>query len=284
LLYHLINFYARHFSFPRRGWKYFRRFLKYFKLDKKEFQKKIANGALMNVTPVSHIDQQLFWYGYYEKPLALLLERILKPDSVFFDIGANIGYFSLIAAKKSKEGMIYSFEPVKELFHKLKLNLEENEVQNVRAFCLAVGENKDESVIYLSGPDNPGMSSMKPAENFSGTTQPTGVISIDDWMKESGTKRPDIIKLDVEGSELLALKGMKLTLSEHKPFLIVEISAVTLSRFQTRPGDVFHYLFELGYKSFDVTHTGELKEKAGSLPEENVVFIHKDNSGNFEFD
>jgi len=70
----------------------------------------------MLITPAEHIQQQLFWYGYYEKPVALLLEEFIKDDSTILDIGAHIGYFTLVAAQRAKNGKIYAFEPVTELF------------------------------------------------------------------------------------------------------------------------------------------------------------------------
>jgi FkbM family methyltransferase len=228
----------------------------------------------MLVTPSEHIQQQLFWYGYYEKPVTVLLQMLLKPDSIMLDIGANVGYFTVIAASLAKNGKVYAFEPVTELFEKLKTNIHENNLFNAMAINAAAGESQRESLIYISDESNKGMSSLKPPENFSGYSQPVTIVRIDDWIKQTDIDRVDFIKIDVEGYELFALQGMTEMLMNFTPVLIVEINANTLAYFCLSPNDVMEFLKNLGYMPFNVNENGLLKKIGTARWAENLAFIH----------
>jgi FkbM family methyltransferase len=280
-VYKLINFYTQRFSFPHRGWKYFRRLLKTWDIEKREYRKKISNGMFMLLTPSEHIQQQLFWYGYYEEPVALLLEHITEPNSIVLDIGANVGYFTLIAAKKAKTGKIFSFEPVSELCEQLRKNIEENKLNNVEINRLAVGEHNQDAVIFLSGSDNQGMSSLRPPENFAGISQPIRTIRIDNWAIENNIKKIDVIKLDIEGSELSALKGMDQTLNKLKPMIIVELNPDTLGYFDLLPSDVLVYLRNKNYIPFEINERGSLRQANSTHLNGNIAFIHRDKLSEF---
>jgi len=282
-VYKLINFYTQRFSFPHRGWKYFRRLLKSWRISNKEYRKKIFNGLYMLVTPSEHIQQQLFWYGYYEKPISLLMEKVTKAHSIVLDIGAHIGYFTLVAAKIAKNGRVYAFEPVAKVFQRLQKNIAENNLSNAITVHAAVGEAGNDSLIYISNEDNMGMSSLRPPENFSGFTQPITVMSIDEWIKKTGIDKVDVIKLDVEGSELFALQGMKQTLTNLKPVMIVEINAATLAYFDLTPGEVVHFVLDLGYLCFNVTSNGFLERISNERVAENVAFIHSEKLEQFTY-
>jgi len=248
--------------------------LKWLGLSKREYRKKIFNGMYMLITPAEHIQQQLFWYGYYEKPVALLLEEFIKDDSTILDIGAHIGYFTLVAAQRAKNGKIYAFEPVTELFQKLQRNIDENGLLNAEALNYAVGDSEEDSLIHLSSPDNTGMSSLRPPENYSGISETIRLITIDGWINQEKIATVDIVKLDVEGCELLALRGMEKLLLNQKPVLIVEINAETLGYFNFSPKDVMDYLDHLGYLSFGISKNGFLQKIAEVNREGNIAFVH----------
>jgi FkbM family methyltransferase len=235
----------------------------------------------MLVTPSEHIQKQLFWYGYYEKPVARLLERLTERNGIILDIGANIGYFTLIAAKKAKAGKVFSFEPVKELFQSLQKNVDENNLYNVDINQVAIGEDDKDGVIFISGSENLGMSSLRPPENFAGVSQPVKTICIDNWAIEKNIQTIDIIKLDVEGSELLALKGMDQTITTFKPVLIVEINPDTLAYFNLVPSDVSIYLNSKNYQPFEISERGLLCQANATDLYGNIAFIHSDKLNEF---
>jgi len=276
MFYKLVNVYTRNFSFPHRGLKYFLKAASWLGIANRAYQKRLYDNFYMFLNPTEHIQQQLFWYGYYEKELGDLLNKIVKPGDVFLDLGANIGYFSLLVATNSPSVKVISFEPVAGLFQNMNDNVCLNNIKNISTINAAVGETSEEKELFISGPDNLGMSSFHHPENYSGRKERVKVVALDDWFKTCGLSKIDIIKLDIEGSELAALKGMKQLLEKQKPVLIVEMNPETLSMFNLKPSDICDYLKQLNFEGFLILGNGRL----GHLnPEEirqtrNVLFIH----------
>src|SRR6185295_3471195 len=104
---------------------------------------------------------------------------------------------------------VISFEPVKDLFKKMNENVSINDNKNIVTINVAIGEMNEQRELYISAPDNLGMSSFHQPENYSGRKEEVEVIVFDDWFKTSGLTKIELIKLDIEGSELAALKGMR---------------------------------------------------------------------------
>src|SRR4030095_8038429 len=219
MFYKLLNVYTRNFSFPHRGLKYFLKAANSLGIANRTYKKRLHDSFYMFLNPTEHIQQQLFWYGYYEKELGDLLKKIIKPGDVFLDLGANIGYFSMLVANNSPSVKVISFEPVASLFQKMNDNISLNNIKSISAINAAAGETNEDKALFDSATDNLGMSSFKQPENYSGKKEKVKVVTIDDWFKTSGLSKIDVIKLDIEGSELAALKGMKEVLQKQKPVL-----------------------------------------------------------------
>ncbi len=278
MFYKLLNVYTRHYSFPYRGLKYFLKMAKWLGIADKKYKKKLPQGFYMLLTPSEHIQQQLFWYGYYEKPLADMIKKILQPGNVFLDIGANIGYFSLLAANSEPTSKIISFEPVKNLFQKLEENVSLNDLKNITTLNVAIGEINGEKELFISAADNLGMSSFQQPENYSGKKENVKIISIDSWFRTARLSKVDLIKLDVEGSELAALKGMQGVLQNFKPLVIAEINPETLGLFTLTPADIFDYLNKLDFDGYLISEPGKLEQvKPNEINQTvNVLFISRE--------
>lgn len=278
MFYRLLNVYTSNFSFPHRGLKYFLKAATSLGIINRTYKKRLEDDFFMFLNPTEHIQQQLFWYGYYEKELGDLLKKIIKPTDVFIDVGANIGYFSLLVAHRFSSAKVISFEPVADLYKKMNDNITLNSIKNIITENTAAGEVSGEREIFVSAPDNLGMSSFHKPENYSGYKEKTKVVAIDEWFKSSGLSQIDIVKLDIEGSELAALKGMKEILQNFKPFLIIEINPETLSMFNLQPSDIYDFLQHEGFKQFLISENARLKqsdqtEKGQTM---NVLFAHQD--------
>jgi FkbM family methyltransferase len=278
MFYKLLNVYTRNFSFPHRGLKYFLKAANSLGIANRTYKKRFHDNFYMLLNPTDHIQQQLFWYGYYEKEVGDLLKKIVKPGGVFLDLGANIGYFSLLVADNSPSVKVISFEPVASLFQKMNDNISLNNIKNISTVNAAVGEIFEEKELFVSAPDNLGMSSFHQPENYSGKKERVKVMAIDDWFKTSGLSKIDIIKLDVEGSEIGALKGMKEVLQKQKPILIVEVNPETLSMFNLEPFDIYDYLKELNFEGFLILKNARLEHLDHIEINEttNVLFIHQE--------
>ncbi len=281
MFYRLLNLYVQKFPFPRRGLKYFLKIMHFLGITDKAYQKRLPEKIFITLNPAEHIQQQLFWYGEYEKPLGTVLKNLLQPDSTFIDIGANIGYFSLLAAKAAPKSKIVAFEPVSYFFDALENNIALNHFKNIQSVKSAVGEKEEDRLIYLSAGNNAGMSSFHPPENYSGSNETVKVVTLDSWFAGSGLAKIDIIKIDVEGSELAVLKGMKEIITRFKPHILLELNPETLAYFKLTTGDVLSFVSQFSYKPYLITEPGKLKELNTTeiISTINIALIHIEKSG-----
>lgn len=168
------------------------------------------------------------WVGTYELPKAIRFFKSLKQGMVVYDIGANAGYYSLLASRAVGEsGRIFAFEPVKENMAFLQRHAELNSAKNIVRVEAAVADR--EATEYFK----PGTSGTGSGH---GRLSPEGAVavrvtSLDAFVFSGGNPPPDCIKIDVEGAEERLLKGALKVLKLHKPviFLAAHSSPLSLS-------------------------------------------------------
>lgn len=278
LIYKITRWYVLRFKFPTRGEKYFSAILKHYSLFNKPFIKKLHNGQLIRLIPHDHIQRTLLWYGFYEKDSILTWEKLIGRDSVVFDIGANIGYYTLIAAHKATHGSVHSFEPVHVNFQALEKNISLNNLSNVIANACGISNAHSMEKYYVSSIDNSGMSGMKPAENFSGLVETINTITVDDYVREHDLERLDFVKIDIEGNELNALMGMKNVLQKFKPVIFIELVEKHLQKFDTNIAAVYNFLRSYEYAPYEIVSAGVFKAIQVEKESDMMVFLPPGNS------
>jgi FkbM family methyltransferase len=251
-LYNTINWYSQRFPFPKRGWKYFQSLLRLFRIATKVYKKKIFNGLFLYVNATDHIQKSVFWYGYYEKNVSLLWQSLIKEDSIVVDIGANIGYFSLLAAAKARSGRVISFEPVSLFRKQMAKNLDLNSVHNFELLPYCVSNKNELREVFIAGDDNLGMSGLHPPENFSGNKETVECIVIDDWRKNRSLPPVNFLKIDIEGAEKKALEGMTQLLRNDQPVIFIEIIDSLLSKFSSSATEIYSLLEQHHYKAYEI--------------------------------
>lgn len=189
------------------------------------------------------------WRQFFEEGQIDIACHYLPKKAVIIDIGANIGNHTMYWASKCDPCRIYAFEPVPETFEILKRNIAINCFVNVKIFNMGLSDEPSHAEIDSFFPENIGATVIKKSEK--GTLQ---VEKLDNIKIEEN--RVDFIKIDVEGHELLVLKGAIETLKKYKPVIFIEM-------FEPNFEAGNKILIDLGY---------ELKENLGS---HNYVYVHK---------
>ena len=187
----------------------------------------------------------------------------LKPSSILFDIGANVGLFSIVAGLKEKTCKIYAFEPSSQNFEILKENTKLNNLKNVFPDRVAIANFVGETMLKLN-------SSFKDVLNTIGQPrypdckivgkEKVPVTTLDEFIKRNNIPKVNIMKVDVEGAEFLVFQGAK-TLLKRKdaPLIIYESSLWTTKGFGYHPVEIMWSLRDLGYKLFDLDEeTGKI--------------------------
>jgi len=175
-----------------------------------------------------------------------LFQNALKPGFTVLDIGAHHGYFSLLAARRvGKEGMVYAFEPAPQNFQILKRNVELNHFTNVIPVNKAVSDRSATTPFFLR--QHTGViGSLFPTGSPDEFTVPVECITVDAFLAGGPV---DVVKMDIEGGEPFALKGMKKTLSKSKDIvLFVEFNAPSLHRAGSNPEDLLAQLENTGFE------------------------------------
>lgn len=153
------------------------------------------------------------------------LHKFLSPGMVVFDIGAYHGIYSVIAGKKvSPTGQVYTFEPTPSHYHRIKHHLWLNKVENVVVEQLALSNSDGTTEFHIPVNGVMTVGSLKPSLFSRGKLQAITVETnrLDTYLEKRSIEKIDLIKVDVEGAEMLLLEGASLTLKKFQPLLILE--------------------------------------------------------------
>ena len=186
----------------------------------------------------------------YEKHEVLFFLDTVKAGMTVFDVGANIGLYSVLAGRKvGAEGKVFSFEPDPVNFNFLRKNIDLNNLKNVMPVNKAVTSKSDDVKLFLSK-ENFGDHSLYNTEIQRNSISVPGV-SLDDFVREMGLKSIDLIKLDIQGAEGLALQGMKEILnSVNAPKLFIEYYPYGLKKMGIDPLQILTTLENYNYEIF----------------------------------
>jgi FkbM family methyltransferase len=191
-------------------------------------QTKLYNGLVCNVHNTNdHISKVLRQTGVWEVNVTYWIEK-LSQGGVFLDVGANIGYCSLIASKKYEK--VYAFEPIPENYVLLEKSIQDNHIQNIEVVKKCVGNSENLELTAFT--DN--MGGTRNIENTKkqnvshmkvNSTRVYDVITLDKFTEN--IKSIDLMKVDVEGHELQVLQGFSKNITKCKNILL-ELSPCSL--------------------------------------------------------
>ena len=203
------------------------------------------------------IQQQIFLFGYFDQPGINFIKKNLKKDHVFIDAGANIGAYSLVASKiVGDQGKVIAFEPVKNTFDHIQENISLNNLKNIDLNKTALGEKKERITIYSGDDSNTGNSSIIKNEASHSASEEIQCINFDEEF--SDLERIDFLKIDIEGAEYYALKGMIKSLEKFKPTILIEISDEIIDKADYSKKDLIVLLTNIGYQQYGLNESGEI--------------------------
>ena len=188
----------------------------------------IAAGELAGMRMCLNMKSEKdYWLGTYETKLQSTIHQMVQPGMVAYDVGANIGYITLILAKiVGTTGHVFAFEALEGNLDRLHENLKLNDLQSrVEVVSNAIVDTK-RKVRFLKGPSlGTGKANGSAGrQNFSySNASIVNGISLDDFVYDSGNPPPHIVKIDVEGGEVFVLPGMQRLLVEQRPLVLIEL-------------------------------------------------------------
>ncbi len=187
----------------------------------------------------------------YEPHVTRELRRLLRAGMTFLDIGANIGYFALLAAEcVGEDGTVLAFEPVERNRDALLSSIEVNKRRNITLYPFAVGERQHRVALDIGGKSsNSRVLTTIPAD---GQAPVVEVVALDEFLP--ALPRLDVVKMDIEGAESQAVRGMRRLIEQHRPVILTEFSPDLIRITSGIEPDVFlDELCNMGYELFEMT-------------------------------
>jgi len=243
-------------------------------------------GEEMLVVMPELVSRAIYHYGYYEEGLTKMVLEYLKPGMVFIDIGAHLGYYTLLASTiVGDAGQVHAFEPTPSTYRILEINTQgrKNVILN-RMAVFSSGSSMLE--FYDYGPRYSGHNSFtapRLPKQVQKTIHPklfkVGCVTLDDYCSTNRI-RPSFVKIDAESAEFDVLSGMLHVIQDYHPIISLEVGDEEQIPGVKSSRECVMFLIERGYKACQyrrgmiVEHT--LKQK---YDYDNLLFINPEQKG-----
>jgi FkbM family methyltransferase len=219
-------------------------------------------GAEIAVDLWQMMQQRMFYFRVWEPNISCLVEEILHEGEVFVDLGSNVGYFTLLAAKLvGPSGTVISVEAMPSSFAGLMVNVGRNAVTNVRALNCAAADLEGELPIYQGAFRNSGTVTTAAAAGrpFAGCVP---ALPLDKMLTSEEMGRLSLIKIDIEGGELPVLQRLLTTLDSYSPRMQI------ICEFDSELGGqplraVFEEFLDRGYLAYRIPNTYDYQSWLG---------------------
>lgn len=216
------------------------------------------DGLVIRIYPGNEVFRALFVGGIYDPNIVVIINSLLSKGSVFIDVGANIGYFSLLASKAvGKDGYIVAVEPSSRDYSRLVDNVKINNLTNIIATqCLAISNVSGSAKLAIACEERSALNTLGSEFSFKGIdkvkTEDVKMISIDELVSDMKLNRVDVLKLDIEGSELKALIGAKNVIEKFRPAIMLGVNENSLKACGTDHKEIQQILKKMRYRAYRV--------------------------------
>lgn len=168
-------------------------------------------------------------FSNYEERTKKALFEYLPEGGVFYDIGANIGMYSIYSLINHTSAQLYSFEPEPHTYSLVKKTLESAK-GDYHLYNVAIGKDNEERKIYTSTVNDGGHSFLNEGiDKDDSKFSVVKIVNLDDFRCKNSIPLPDVVKIDVEGFELEVLKGMRQTIIDARPIMQIESNNIDLA-------------------------------------------------------
>jgi FkbM family methyltransferase len=213
----------------------------------------------MRVDPADENGRRVYIHGLdWRERLTRHFVRLLRRGDCVIDVGANVGYFSLVAAELvGPEGSVHAFEPAPQVLPLLQENARLNPQANLQVHGAAVTDRSGQTRFYAAPRGRSGYSSIRDLGEQTSGVSSVPTVALDALLDEFPPVR--LVKIDVEGAELCVLRGMRRLIARDRPFLIVELDDGFLRELGADAGQVCTLLRETGYELERIVAAGGLQ-------------------------
>lgn len=190
----------------------------------------------------------LYIYGVMERDELYFWRKLIRKGDIVIDVGANYGYWTLVASKLvGNSGTVLSFEPIDSTYETLLKNISASNVNNVTIYKQGLSNKTETTFFYSLSSDDIGSQSSQGQQSILDfdNKQQVDLVTLDGVIKTK--KSVKLVKIDIEGGELNALKGMEQLLKDSQPYITFEWNILTAESMGYHPDQILSYLESLNY-------------------------------------
>jgi FkbM family methyltransferase len=260
----LARAYFTYFPIEKGKWRLWRKVAPYLSRNPSaEVEIALKYGVRARLDPADAIQRFVYYWGSWAPSETRVMRRLLRPGDTVIDAGANFGYFTLLASRiVGPTGQVVAFEPVPPTVQRLKRNLELNGATNVVLHECAVSDNQGTVRISKPSAQNSGANTIRTIEKPLDSWEVPSV-RLDDVI--SGAIEVRVLKVDVEGAELMLVRGCRQhILAGLVPYVICEVHDEFLRELGSSSQEFFEVMTSYGYRAYDF-------ERARLTPLSNLV-------------
>jgi len=217
-------------------------------------------------------------FDTYEADDAAMMYELINDGDNVFDVGANIGFYSINFSKSFPNAKINSFEPIPSTYALLEKNVSLNRTTNIETNNFGFSSEEKTLEFYVSASTSVSSSAQDLTSGVDTEKVVCKVLPLDIYVAKNNTK-VDFIKCDVEGAELFVYQGAKATLAEQKPIVFTEMLRKWAAKFEYHPNDIIDLFEELGYSCyviFDKMNLRKIEKVDETTSETNFVFLNNE--------
>jgi FkbM family methyltransferase len=219
---------------------------------------RFGRGLRMCVDPHDENGRRVFLRGYEpHERLTRHFVRLLRAGDAALDVGANMGYYTLVAALQvGSRGCVHAFEPAPDTLRLLRANAGLNPAAPITVHAQAVSDHCGETRFFAAPADRSGYSSLRDLGLETQSVHTVPCIALDSLLDELPPVR--LIKIDVEGAELRVLRGMRGLIARDRPHIIIEVCDAFLRQLGADAAQVCAHLRGAGYDLHQIVARGAL--------------------------
>jgi FkbM family methyltransferase len=244
----------------------------------------VARSSLANVTfsndAPDWVAMNFAIRGFYEWLNVAIANIVAKPGDCIVEVGANIGTETILFARiVGDRGQVVSFEPLPSNVAALASNIARNQLTNVRVINAAVSDRP--GTLRFEPPqtaENLGQGRVTLNGGGDGLLEVPAVV-LDELFERGELAAPRLLVIDVQGAELMVLRGARRLLARAKPLIIWEAEEELLTSFGARACDLFDLLSRLGYRHWEITKFGLREIRGTPAAQYNCLSIPGDDAG-----
>ena len=222
--------------------------------------------------PLSFLDLSEF-----ETQENAMIYRLVEPGDVVFDVGANIGWYTINILLRKSGARVYAFEPIDSSFEHLKRNLLRNGLDTERCYHFGLSDSSGAAKFYFDVECATASSMANLREDERTVVVECQLRTMDQFVASlPSLDRLDFIKCDVEGAELLVFRGGLDTIKKYRPIVLSEMLRKWAKKFDYHPNDIIKLFRSIGYQCFVIADDGirEFGDVDEETVETNYLFFH----------